>query len=141
MSKHEILKERFLNMLNQEIKTKNENIKKLRSEGSGDEANLERIKLNVVDIFLKMFNVSYNNVYVKLNNPNLKAIIEKEEDDYKKLHIAYDYFLRNITEPWRIKLEKDKQFNNVEKSIIEELKIAEVDRIKVIFNDLYEELN
>ncbi|WBW98117.1 hypothetical protein [Oceanirhabdus sp. W0125-5] len=141
MNKHEVLKEKFTNVLKEEIKIKNENMKKLRAEGSGDEANLERIKLNVIDIFEKMFMVSYNNVFVKSNNPNLTAILEKEEDDYKKLHLAYDHFLNNITAPWREKLEKDKKFNNIEKAIIEELKLAEVDRVKAIFNELYNELN
>ena len=135
----EQFKSKYIEALNLEIKNLKENGNKLRLEGSVDEAKFEMIKVNIVDIFSKMFMVSYNNVYVKANNQNLKSILEENIDDKEKLIKCYEFLLTNITKPWREKLEKDKQFNLVEKSMIEEVKIEQSEKIQNMFKNMINE--
>ncbi len=135
----EQFKNKYIEALNIEIKDLKDNSNKLRSEGSADEAKFEMIKVNVVDIFSKMFMVAYNNVYVKANNQNLKSILEQNINDKEKLVKCYEFLLTNITKPWREKLEKDKKFNLVEKSVIEEVKIEQSDKIHNMFNNMINE--
>lgn len=129
----EQIKKIYIEKLNEEINNLKENAEKLRAEGYDDEAKFEIIKANVVDIFSKIFVVSYNNVYVKVNNDNLKDIIESNITDKDKLVKCYERMLNTITNPWREKLEKDKEFGLVEKSIIEEIKIKESEKIENMF--------
>lgn len=129
----EQIKKVYIEKLNEESKNLKENAKKLRAEGYTDEAKFEIIKANVVDIFSKIFIVSYNNVYVKVNNEKLKDIVESNISDKDKLIKCYERMMNTITSPWREKLEKDKKFGLVEKSIIEEIKIKESEKIEHMF--------
>jgi len=58
----EELKVEYLGELQELINDLKEKSLKLAEEGSQDEAILEKIKGNVVDIFYKLFNVSYSKV-------------------------------------------------------------------------------
>lgn len=140
MERHEILKQRFINELTERMDKEKEQIKFLMSEERRDEANLERIKMNVLDIFYKMFNVSYNYVYSNLKNENLRNCTEGENDSYKKLYLAYMYFFDKIPAPWHEKAKKDKEHNNTSGYIIEELKINTAEDIKKLFLDYYNSL-
>lgn len=141
MNKAEILNKDFASLLdarNTSIKNKMIEYKK---DGRDDESTLEKIKLNVVGIFKTMLKLAYTNVYVKLNNPNLKAIIESDNDDYEKFKLSYLKLLENITSPWKEKLQKNKDFDLSEKTLIEEVKLCEADLIIQEFIALHASLN
>ena len=137
MEKHEILKEEYVNILNEKIKEKMGKAELLKNQDSMDEANFEKIKANVLDIFLKMFNISYDNIYKKLNNKNVISAINSETDKYANLYHAYMNFFSKIPAPWIEKSIKDKEHNMVKEYLIEEMKLNTVKEIKDVFDGCY----
>lgn len=131
------LKEEYINALNERINEHKKKIEFLKREDLNDESNLEKIKANVIDIFLKMFKVSYNNIYGELKNENIKKAINPTDDNYTKLYSAYMLFFNMIPAPWIEKAKKTKTLNMTEQHIIEELKINTVNEVKEIFVEFY----
>ena len=86
-----------------------------------DEANLEKIRLNIVDIFSKMFNISMTN--------NCDALREK-----------YLGFFDKITNPWHINKIKAKEFGKEQEAIIEDIKIQEAEELKSKFVKYYKQI-
>lgn len=128
----EQLKEEYLKQVTSLISKWKENSFSLKNDGANDEAILENIKVNVGDIFYKMFNISYNNSYKKIEAP---------EVELKKLYNTYLEFFEKIPAPWKEKLIKDKEYNLMEDYYKEELKLETADKIKNLFIEDYERLN
>lgn len=125
----EQLKEAYLNEITEIINLWKENYVRLREEGSIDESILESIKVNVGDIFYKMFNISYNN---SCRN------IESEEAELNKLSKAYLAFFNKIPAPWKEKMAKDKEFNMMEEYYKEQIKLEAAEKIKNLFIEYYD---
>jgi len=108
------------------------NSDRLKKEEAGDESILEAIKVNVGDIFYKMFNVSYNN---SCKN------IQTEEEELKKLETAYLAFFDKIPAPWKEKAEKDKEHNMLEEFYKEQIKLETAEKVKNLFIEHYKKLS
>lgn len=121
----EELKVEYLGELQELTNDLKEKSLKLAEEGSEDEAILEKIKVNVVDIFYKLFNVSYRKVY--------SSDEDSEQELLRKLSQEYFNFFYKIPEPWKEKMVKDKEFNMMEEYFKEEIKIKTSEQIKDIF--------
>lgn len=121
----EELKVEYLGELQELINDLKEKSLKLAEEGSQDEAILEKIKGNVVDIFYKLFNVSYSKV--------CSSGKDSEQELLRKLSQEYFNFFNKIPEPWKEKMIKDKEFNMMEEYFKEEIKIKTSEQIKDIF--------
>jgi len=115
------LTENYLDLLNKKQEDLKRNIKDLQEQECADEANLQKIRLNIVEIFHKMFNISLS------DNP-----VELKE--------KYLNFFDKITEPWYINKEKALEFGKEEEVIIEELKIQEAEELKIQFKDYYNQM-
>lgn len=115
------LKEDYLNFLNMREESLKRSIEDLQRQECRDEANLEKIRLNVVEIFHKMFNISFSNDPVELNDKYLN-------------------FFDKITTPWHVNREKAIEFGKDREAIIEELKIKEAEELKSKFKDYYEKI-
>jgi len=137
MKNYEMLKDEYTNELSVLIEESEKRSIKLAEEYRTDEANMEKIRRNVIEIFARMFTVSYNNVYEKLNNQNLRVVLEPMNDDYEKLYAANMYYFDTITAPWKEKYDRAKMNKAVTDYIIEELKIDTANEIKKIFITLY----
>ncbi len=137
MEKHQLLKEEFNKELIKLMNNQKEKAELLMKDACTDEANLEKIKFNVVDIFSKMFIVSYNNVYGKMKNQNIKNAVDTIEDDYEKLYHAYMVFFDKIPAPWKEKYDKDKEMGMTVECVIEELKLNTAKDIRERFTILY----
>lgn len=129
MYNYEGLRKEYLNLLDGKIAEINKKQMELKKNDFIDESNLEKIKLNIIDIFVKMFNVSYNKV-CKANNSNANEV-------YRKLYETYLGYFEKIPAAWREKAEKDKQFNMTKEYVIEEIKIHEMEEIKKSFIEYY----
>lgn len=105
-----------------------ENASRLKKQESMDEAILENIKVNVAEIFYKMFIVSYNK--------SCKNVLA-EEEELKNLHDAYLAFFDKIPAPWKVKAEKDKQHNMMEEFYKEQIKLETADKVKDLFVKYY----
>ncbi len=116
------LKDNYLNFLEVKQKSMEDSIKNLQDECRMDEANFEKIRLNVVGIFSKMFIISDN------NNP--KILKEK-----------YLGFFIKITEPWYINKDKALKYKKEESVIIEEIKIQEAEELKTKFIYYYNQID
>lgn len=122
------LKEEYLAEIKQlEEKCKTE-ATRLKGEEARDEAILENIKLNIVDIFTKMFNISFSKA--------CKGGDEKEQ--LSNLKKEYMNFFEKIPAPWRVKMVKDQEHNMMEEYYKEKLKLEMVDTMKGLFMDYYE---
>lgn len=112
------LKEAYLLFLNERQANLKALIENLHEEERIDEAILEKIKLNIVEIFSKMFNISISN--------NCEALKEK-----------YLGYFDKITSPWRTNKLKAIEFDREQEIIIENIKIQEADELKSKFLEYY----
>lgn len=126
---HEQLKREFLSELNSRIEKCKELESKLLQEDRNDEAVFEKIKGNVYDIFFKMFEVSYNGVYLGKNSD--------VKQSYQDLKARYDSFFTKIPAPWKVKREKDKNHGLTDGMIVEDVKINTAEEIKELFENYY----
>ena len=133
MSLYENLRENYTAELLERLEGWKRNAEKLNIEGAYDESILEKIKINVGEIFLKMFEVSCSNVY---GNPKIKLPGMKEASTEPKemlLKKTYLEFFNKIPTPWKVKAEKDKQHNMNEEYHKECLKLETAEHIKELF--------
>lgn len=131
------LKKQFEEKMGELIKRYTKNIEDLNAQHCDDEANLEKIKLNIVDIFSKMFNASYKAVYGASRNAVLKNVVESNEDSYAKLYEAYMIYFERIPASWVEKREKSKALGLTKEFIIEDMKLNTKEEIKELFIKLY----
>jgi hypothetical protein len=139
MRSDERLKTIYLELMNERVKNIKDTALKFREEGNLDEYVMGQIRGNVVDIFKQMFILSYNNIYVKLNNKNIENRINPEDDKYKQLYDAYIGFFEDIPATWKVKMEKDKDFGKMEEynREVEKLRIAE--ELRRCFAELWQQ--
>lgn len=109
----------FLKEKSNESKAK---IEKLKKDERLDEANLEKIRLNVIEIFSKMFTIS--------NSDNPEILKDK-----------YLSFFDKITKPWYVNKEKALKFDKQKEVIIEDIKIEEAESLKSKFKDYYSKMD
>ncbi|MCK4259169.1 MAG: hypothetical protein KAX49_09330 [Halanaerobiales bacterium] len=140
MKKNEQLKLEYLETLDKVIKDLNQKALKAKEGGSMDEFILGKIKCNVVDIFQKMFNTSYQNVYVALKIPHLKEHIAQYENKHEQLYAAYMSFFEKISAPWKEKALKDKEFGKLEDYHKEQEKLNMAEEVKKIFKEHYQRI-
>jgi hypothetical protein len=125
----ERLKEEYMKELGELIDELKEKSADLNREGSKDEAVFENIKLNIVDIFQKMFNISYNNSCKKMY---------PEDEEIEKLQKSYLAFFDKIPAPWKEKMAKDKDHNMMEECFKEQIKLETADQVKNLFIKHYD---
>jgi len=123
------LKEEFLSEIEVLISGWKEISIRLASEGSNDEAILETIKVNIGDIFYKLFNVSYKKVCKN---------VEDDEIELRKLLKTYFDFFEKISAPWKEKMVKDKEHNMMEEYYKEQIKLETAEQIKSLFVKYYD---
>ena len=116
------LKENYLIFLKEKQEDLKKSIQDLQYRECVDEANLQKIRLNIVEIFYKMFNISLS------DNP----VVLKEK---------YLSFFDKITRPWYINKDKALEFGKENEVVIENLKIQEAEELKRQFNDYYNQID
>jgi len=115
------LKENYLNFLKEKQENFKSSIEDLQKQECLDEVNLEKVKLNIAEIFYKMFNISLNDKSVDLEE-------------------KYLGFFDKITKPWYINIEKALKFGDEKEVIIEDIKIQEAEELKSRFKEYYNEI-
>lgn len=116
------LKENYLSFIRREQENLKKSIEDLQKQECVDDANLQKIRLNIVEIFHKMFNISLSDSPI--------ALREK-----------YLGFFQKITEPWHVNKEKALKFGDENEAIIEDIKIQEAEKLKSRFNECYNQLD
>lgn len=113
--------ENYLNFLEEKQESLKKKIKDLNKQECVDDANLEKVRLNIVEIFYKMFNISLS-------------------DSPMVLREKYLGFFDKITSPWHINKKKALEFGDEKEVIIESLKIQEAEELKNQFKDYYNQI-
>lgn len=129
--RNEKLKESYMKALKNKQQICKESMEKCISSECKDEANLEKIKLNIYNIFYSMFDISYKKVYGGKSQPN--------EDSYNKLLEVYMEFFNKIPLNWKENYRKAKEYGLITECIIEEIKLNTADEIKDMFIRHYNE--
>ena len=113
---------RYLDALAAAKACSDEDIRRLEQEARQDEANLEKIRRNVLDIFTALANADA--AQARKENHPLEA--------FERLHtVRFDRF----PEPWRQRLEKAAAHGDVVTQTIEEIKLKTVARIWTVFQE------
>lgn len=94
--------------------------RELAASDRKDESNLTKIRINVYGICKTLFEVSAK-----------QKIKEEWKEDYPKR-------LTKLYENWKLSYEKAKEHNDVEKVVIEELKLQTLEEVKNKFMELGE---
>lgn len=110
--------ENFINYLNDSIETAQKKEQELISTERKDEANLQKIRANIYDICLTVFQV-----------------VSKTKQG-KELWKEYESRLDNVSKNWVESYEKAKTYNDVEKILIEETKFQVVNEVKEKLQEL-----
>lgn len=117
--------ENYTSYLNVLIVDKKNEITTLTLEQRSDEANHAKIQLNVLEIFEKMFKMSYQKA---------KPLIQPDEEKaLEVLSSTYLNYFDKIPHNWLINLEKSIQYHDIETEHIEKLKISQANTIKNYF--------
>lgn len=140
MQKHEQLFQEFNNTLDNMMQKINKEA--VDAKQVGDQRGLVhgQIKKNVVDIFQKMYKVSYNNVFVNPQIPDLVKIIEEHDCKEKQFYAVYLSFFNKIPAPWKEKSEKDQKFGKIEEFEKEQSKLQVAEKIKALFVTNYKKV-
>lgn len=97
-----------------------EKIKTFETDFREDEADLEKIKLNVYDIFLKMFNLSLKKT--------------KDNEAFKTMYLK---FHTTIPKNWQANLKKARENDSIDE-YIETIKIETAKRIETMFQNVWD---
>lgn len=137
MNFYESLRKEYLEELMDFITKWKQASVKLKDEDAIDESVMELIKINVGDIFYKMFEISYKTACEKS-----KAVedVKNFERDKKELYNSYMKFFDKIPSPWKDKMSKDKEHNMMVEYYKEEIKIKTAEDIKNMFIKHYERM-
>ena len=122
----EVIKKEYLDFSTEEAEKCKKQIQVLKQEDKEDEANLEKVKLNIYEIFESLIAASEKKVL------NLKNMTEEE----KATAFCEDFFafFDKIPINWRINYEKAKEYNDVTQYVIEEIKLFVAEQLKNQFS-------
>lgn len=124
------LEERYLAYINEKIAEHDNLHKQYKADDRKDEANLEKIKINIYEIFKTLF----------IND--IKQLQGKNLDNIKDINMYGGYLLRFDTIPvnWKKSLSMAKEHGDIVKQVIEECKLAVANELKEKFLEMFNEL-
>lgn len=108
-------------------------------EGAFDEAIFEKIKLNVIQIFRQMFEISFKIVSEKSRGPmpRLEEILSNYSEKNWQLYHVYQFYFHMIPQNWQSNCQTARAHQNEEEAIKEEIKLAMVAEIRSIFENMF----
>ena len=124
------LKENYFSAIDNLIRVAEETSQRLMAEDRKDEAIIEKVKLNIYDIFKKMFEASEKQL--------LREKVPEEQGLDHFFEIYMNYFVR-IPKSWHESLEQAKAHQDFEKIHLEEVKLEAMERVKALFEELWKE--
>ena len=110
----------FIEYIDEKICDLKEEEMQLQNTDRKDEANLIKIKINICEICKTLYNVSK------------KESSEQEEKEF------YLQKIENLSFQWKSSMEKAKEFGDVEKTVIEEIKLEILNEIKSKYDAFFQ---
>lgn len=124
----EEIKKEYLEFSKEQAEKCKKLIQVLKQEDKEDEANLEKIKLNIYEIFESLITASEKKV---LNQRN-----KTEEEKTAAFCEEFLAFFDKIPTNWRVNYEKAKEYNDVTQYVIEENKLSVAEQLKNYFSSI-----
>ncbi len=115
------LQEEYIKYIKNRKKDIDNEILDLKANECMDEANLLKIRLNIIDIFEKMFSIS-------------------KSDNIEEFHNKYLSYFDKIPKAWHNNREKALEFENAADVIIEDIKINEAKELKDKYMEYYNKI-
>lgn len=140
MEKHEQLRQEYLLALEAYVQQLKNSEAGCRQNGDKEGYVREKVKINVVEIFQKMFTVSFHNIYVKREIPNFAQYEEAYAKKENQLCAAYLAYFEKIPGPWREKAEKDRRFGRMAEYETEQLKLQAAGQVQALFMEHFNRL-
>lgn len=109
----------FTDFINNRKNDINLEINALTNENKVDESNFKKAKLNIYDVFYTMFQLAI------------------KQDSVEKIEEFFIKKIETIPSNWRISLQKAKEFGDMGKVLIEEVKLEAVDEILTGFHKIW----
>ena len=128
MKNIETLINQYTEILNKRKEECKLSCEELINDNCKDEADLEKIKLNIYDVFNTLIGATQKQILAK------KDIDENVR--YNAFCQAYLQTFDKIPQSWRVKLDKAKENNNIIEIVIEESKLNAANELKNIFKNL-----
>lgn len=113
---------RYLQAISSAIGQTGRQIAQLEAENRQDEANLEKVRRNVLEIFTALANAD-------------AAEAQKAADPRQAFEGLHARRLQQFPEPWRQKLQRAADHGDVVARTIEQTKLDTVDRIRELFTE------
>lgn len=110
----------FIEYIDEKICDLKEEEMQLQNTDRKDEANLIKIKINICEICKTLYNVS------------------KKESSEQKAKEFYLQKIENLSFQWKSSMEKAKEFGEVEKTAIEEIKLETLNEIKSKYESFFQ---
>lgn len=123
------LKEKYLNYIDERVAEHNSLNEKYKADNRKDEADIEKIKVNIYEIFKALF------------LSDIRQLEGREIADPDDISIYGGFLLRFDTIPvnWKKSLEKAIEFGDTTKQIIEEHKLEVAKELKDVFLKMLDE--
>lgn len=128
MKNIEIIVKQYSEVLNEKKEKCKQSSNALAKDNRKDEADLEKIKLNIYDIFTTFIGVAQREIS--------KKQYTDENAKYEAFCNEYLKTFDKIPESWRAKLERARENNAIIDIVIEETKLSIVSELKNIFINL-----
>ena len=104
-----------------------QSIRVLEQEGRQDEANLEKVRFNIV------------NVYAAVASADENAVSACQDDAWEQFCKRYSQRFRTLSQPWRNRLAQARLHQDTETIAVEEAKLETAEWLEKVFVSLEEE--
>lgn len=117
-----VLQEKFLSYIDGKITEHNNISEQYKEDDRKDESDLEKIKVNIYEIFRILFLSDTKQLKGKK--------LSKENKDIKNFYGGFIKRFDTIPANWRISLDKAKEHDDITQQVIEETKLAVAEELK-----------
>jgi hypothetical protein len=126
-------------MLNEMTETHRKNAEFLEKQGDSDAAIFEKIRTNIAEVFLKMFDLSWGENFIP-PTPVLKQIASEASTDQECSHRVFLHYLNVIPQNWKEELDLARRHKDADKEIKAKIKLETKDAIERSYQKLVEQL-
>lgn len=123
------LEEKYITYIDEKIDEHNNSGEQFKADNRNDEADLEKVKVNIYEIFKTLF------------LSDIKQLEGKDLSGIKDIGVYGGFLLRFDTIPnnWRASLDKAIEHGDTTKQVIEEYKLTVAGELKDKFIEIFEE--
>jgi len=113
-------------------------IRRDEERGDGDEAVLKKIRLSVLDVFRRLFQMSSaRELGVKQPLTGLRAIAELRQTDSERVYRTFRYYLNMVTRAWPENRDRAQRHDDAMMVVKETVKLEMAEWVRTEFEAVY----